>query len=311
MRKAVLLLLGFCTIGAPMALRGSESDSFAPRPLLLTPDEPPEIPMPERGLGAPLPPSPLDAAREAEALAPEEAPDPSLEAKRVNDLFHAVLRGDAATVAALLDEGVNPDSELPFPVREDLLPLFRKDFLHYYATVEKGLTPLMVAAARGHRDIAVLLLGKGAKINACTKRHRTTALWLAGYAGRVQVMQLLLGVQPGSVADLTVIEVDLGSQTVRVLRDGVPDEPAPISSGRKSFPTPTGEFVVTNKHRQWRSTLYHASMPFYLRLSCRDFGLHAGQLPGYPASHGCIRLNPKTAKALFEEIPIGTRVVIK
>ena len=307
----MLLLLGACSVGAPVALRSSESDSFAPRPLLLTPDDPPEIPMPERGLGAPLPESPLDAAREAEATATEEAPDASLENKRVNDLFHAVIQGDAAAVAALLDEGVDPDSQLPFPVQEDLLPLFRKDFLHYYATVERGLTPLMVASARGHREIAAVLLERGAALNARTKKHRTTALWLAGYAGQVPVMQLLLGVQPGSVADQTVIEVDLGSQTVRVLRDGLPGETAPISSGRKGFRTPTGEFVVTNKHRQWRSTLYHASMPFYLRLSCRDFGLHAGQLPGYPASHGCIRLNPKTAKALFEEIPIGARVVIE
>ena len=45
-----------------------------------------------------------------------------------------------------------------------------------------------------------------------------------------------------------------------------------ISTGRKGFATPTGEFVITDKYRDWTSTLYHASMPYFQRLSCSDFG---------------------------------------
>jgi lipoprotein-anchoring transpeptidase ErfK/SrfK len=52
-------------------------------------------------------------------------------------------------------------------------------------------------------------------------------------------------------------------------------------------------------------------MPFYLRLSCRDFGLHAGHLPGYPASHGCIRLRNKDAAEFFKQVPVGAKVVIR
>ena len=58
--------------------------------------------------------------------------------------------------------------------------------------------------------------------------------------------------------------------------------------------------------------MYHnASMPFFLRLSCSTVGLHAGVLPGYPASHGCVRLPSEVAKKLFQIIPRGTTVVIR
>jgi hypothetical protein len=57
--------------------------------------------------------------------------------------------------------------------------------------------------------------------------------------------------------------------------------------------------------------LYPAEMPFFLRLSCGDFGLHMGRLPGYPASHGCIRLPEKSARRLYASVPIGTLVEIQ
>ncbi|MBU3665735.1 MAG: L,D-transpeptidase [Chthoniobacterales bacterium] len=122
---------------------------------------------------------------------------------------------------------------------------------------------------------------------------------------------MLLGVKPDSEAARSLLEVDLAAQTARLSVDGTPAAPVPISSGRPSFPTPRGEFVITDKHRKWRSTIYPADMPFFMRLSCGDFGLHAGYLPGYPASHGCIRLNQEDAENFFKTVPIGTRVLIK
>lgn len=68
---------------------------------------------------------------------------------------------------------------------------------------------------------------------------------------------------------------------------------------------------MTNKYKMWKSSLYHAKMPYFLRLSCGDFGLHAGNLPGYPASHGCIRLPADKAQELFTLIPEGTLVEIE
>lgn len=106
------------------------------------------------------------------------------------------------------------------------------------------------------------------------------------------------------------IVVDLGSQRATLYRRNQLVMEMPISSGKKSHPTPTGQFLVTNKYKMWKSTLYHAKMPNFLRLSCGDFGLHAGNLPGYPASHGCIRLPSEMSKALFELAPEGTLVEI-
>lgn len=274
--------------------------------------------MPERAWGEPLPEDPVGAASAAlgemlNALTAPVSAQPAEEVTReqTRQLFTAIDDNDIDTVRSLLEAGLPADSVLTPPLNEDLLTRFRKDFLVYYVTKDSGLTPLMFAAGRGRLDIAILLLEHGAKRNARTSRHGTHALWLAGYAGHVSVEQLLLGVQPGSEADRTMVEIDLSSQTARLMLPDATEKVVPISSGKRRFATPKGEYVVTNKHRQWKSTLYGASMPFYLRLSSRDFGLHAGHLPGYPASHGCIRLHRKDAESFFNHIPVGTRVVIR
>lgn len=87
---------------------------------------------------------------------------------------------------------------------------------------------------------------------------------------------------------------------------------ASVSTGMKGHRTPTGEFSILQK-RQWhRSNLYsNAPMPFMQRLTWDGIALHAGQNPGYPASHGCIRLPYAFARELFELTQIGTLVSVK
>ena len=73
--------------------------------------------------------------------------------------------------------------------------------------------------------------------------------------------------------------------------------------------TPTGHFKVSEKDTTHISTIYHVSMPFYMRLS-RPFGMHAGYLPVYPASHGCIRMPKDKAALFFKNVIVGTSVRI-
>lgn len=114
---------------------------------------------------------------------------------------------------------------------------------------------------------------------------------------------------------------------------------SPISSGKKARQTPTGKFKITQKNKDHRSNLYGsfvdkkgrtvrsgvssridsapsgtrfvgAPMLYFQRLTDDGIGLHVGVLPGYPASHGCIRLPEDIARIFFEKTKLGTRVEI-
>ena len=85
---------------------------------------------------------------------------------------------------------------------------------------------------------------------------------------------------------------------------------SPVCTARKGMHTPTGEFEVSEKDTWQVSTIYHVSMPYYMRLSGEPFGMHAGYLPGYPASHGCVRMPKDKAAMFFKSVHIGTPVQI-
>lgn len=84
-----------------------------------------------------------------------------------------------------------------------------------------------------------------------------------------------------------------------------------ISSGRPGHETPTGAFTVSEKDVDHHSSLYdNAPMPYFMRLTDGGVGMHAGELPGYPASHGCVRLPFSMARELYHHVESGTRVEI-
>ena len=86
---------------------------------------------------------------------------------------------------------------------------------------------------------------------------------------------------------------------------------APVSTGRREYETPAGVYSILEKNREHYSNLYDdAAMPFMQRITWSGIALHAGDLPGYPASHGCIRLPHSVAEELFELTKIGMRVVV-
>ena len=108
-----------------------------------------------------------------------------------------------------------------------------------------------------------------------------------------------------------VLVVSIGKQTVTVYDDNKVIAKSPISSGMSGHPTPTGVFSILEKNRYHYSNLYGgAPMPFMQRVTNSGVAMHAGDLPGYPASHGCIRLPYRFAQSLFGITDVGARVII-
>jgi lipoprotein-anchoring transpeptidase ErfK/SrfK len=114
---------------------------------------------------------------------------------------------------------------------------------------------------------------------------------------------------------------------------------SPISSGKRARPTPQGSFHVLEKDKNHRSSIYGdfvdsagrivrrgvssridsapsgthyvgADMKWFMRLTDEGVGMHVGFLPGYPASHGCIRMPSVTAEMFYNHVKVGTPVVV-
>ncbi|WP_298090962.1 L,D-transpeptidase family protein [uncultured Sphingomonas sp.] len=115
---------------------------------------------------------------------------------------------------------------------------------------------------------------------------------------------------PGTPEALTVV-VSLPEQRAYVYRGSMMVAAATISSGKDGKDTPVGVFPILQKREVHRSNLYNdAPMPFMQRLTWDGVALHAGRNPGFPDSHGCIRLPAGFAKKLFAVTQVGSNVVV-
>jgi hypothetical protein len=86
---------------------------------------------------------------------------------------------------------------------------------------------------------------------------------------------------------------------------------APVSTGVTGRETPAGIFAVLEKDKDHHSTMYDdAWMPNMQRITWNGIALHGGPLPGYAASHGCVRMPYRFAEKLFDKTRIGMRVII-
>lgn len=236
--------------------------------------------------------------------------DSSLPPPEGQTLFHfAVARSCPETVRHLLDHGADPNEPFEPPVSAAFARHFPPGVMRWVLLKDLAARPIMVAAHNGDIPTARYLIKAGAKLNVRTK---IANLWPINFASRrsdVAMMRLLLGRDPRR--EDRRIEIRLSEQRARLYDgEGSPVFETSVSTGKQGFATPTGTYVITNKYRQWTSTLYDASMPFFQRLSCGDFGLHQGNVPGYPASHGCIRVPAGNAARLFSLTETGDRVTI-
>ena len=225
-------------------------------------------------------------------------------------LHLAVALGNLGIAELLLATGADPNVPCSQPVSEEFAGIIASDgFITWQLSKDRRIYPLMMAADAGSIEMIQLLMNAGARTDVYTGKYRH---WPIGFAARrknVKAMRALLGVDPEN--EERWIKVDLSAQQAWLYNaEGKTIFSTRLSSGKRGYRTKTGEFVITNKHRNWRSTVYNSSMPYFQRLSCGDFGFHGGYVPGYPASHGCIRLPNASASKLFKLTRMGDRVVI-
>lgn len=225
-------------------------------------------------------------------------------------LAWSIAAGQSKIFYKLLEMGADPDIRLQTPASDAFTAKVANEKFHYYLKQDGNISVLMMASALGEAGMVDALLLKGAQKNIRTTKHKTTAIYLAGVNRHSAIVQLLLGKSSKPEDQRYKIEVSLSKQKATIYKNGTAVLYAPISSGRKGFSTPKGTFVITNKYKDWVSTIYDSEMPYFLRLNCGPVGLHAGALPGYPASHGCIRLPYEKAREFYGTVDVGTIVSI-
>ncbi|WP_293838388.1 L,D-transpeptidase family protein [Sphingopyxis sp.] len=105
--------------------------------------------------------------------------------------------------------------------------------------------------------------------------------------------------------------VSTATQRATLYRNGIPIAITTVSTGRPDHRTPTGVFTILQRKVEHYSSIYdNAPMPYMQRLTWGGVALHGGNLPGYPASHGCIRLPHEFARLLYGVTRLGMTVII-
>ncbi len=146
------------------------------------------------------------------------------------------------------------------------------------------------------------------------------AAWsLGGAAVRAEMVEDASQLKPGqytwhperSPDGPVAIIVSIPDQLVFVYRNGIRIAVSTCSTGKPGHATPTGVFTILQKDKDHHSDEYdNAPMPNMNRLTWSGVALHAGNLPGYPASHGCVRLPLEFSALLFTVTHVGTAVII-
>jgi ankyrin repeat protein len=205
-----------------------------------------------------------------------------------------------------------PDTYLITPASREFRKLFRSALLEFYIRGSlKRITPLMAATCLDQKEVVLALLAKGANRYATTAPIKVFPVQLAAKRENVQMQQILIGVPWEDHKQERLFEVNLARQTVTYYKNRAVVKSSGLSSGRSTHPTLPGKFVITDKEKMHHSNLYaSAKMPFFQRFSCTAIGFHEGVVPGYPASHGCLRLPANVARLFFRESKVGDRVVI-
>jgi hypothetical protein len=177
------------------------------------------------------------------------------------------------------------------------------DYVHGFSVPERGSDKRRQVAGHARRAAlvlaaAALLAGRSEAMPSHQKKHRHGEA-----ANRAQAEKPPSGP--------LMIVVSIGSQHVSLYADGAFVARGPVSTGMHGHPTPVGVFSVIQKDRYHRSNIYSAApMPYMQRITWSGVAIHQGVLPGYPASHGCIRTSTDFAIRLWGTTKLGARVIV-
>jgi len=146
---------------------------------------------------------------------------------------------------------------------------------------------------------------------------------------------------PGNAKGNPLVRINLKQQRAKFYKGSTLVGISKISSGREGFGTPSGSYKILQKNADHISNIYGvwktpdgtivnddvdlrkqpvpppgliyegAAMPNFMRITQGGVGMHAGYIPGYPASHGCIRMPERMSRIFFENVSIGTPVIVE
>ena len=174
------------------------------------------------------------------------------------------------------------------------------------------------------------------RLTSSTTRYLTTGGEVVSKPSSVGIADTVSYWDGDGVSGSPSITIDLGEQKAFFYKDGRLVGVSMISSGREGYSTPAGNFKITQKNKDHVSNLYGdyidgggnvvvsnvgvkrdpkppgtsfrgAPMPYFMRFA-GGVGMHAGFLPGFPASHGCIRMPERMAEIFFANVSHGTPV---
>jgi len=213
----------------------------------------------------------------------------------------------------LIKQGAEVNEAVRRPLHSDFIEKFEEHGnLSYYLRKDSNVTPLMVAAGSHQLEAARLLLENGAKRYSYTRRNRTYPVTFAIRSENLPMAQLMLGREPETDGNYErKIVVNRSQQRARLYRNGELIYSTRCSTGKSGYRTPVGTFVITDKSRLRHSTIYGSAMPYFQRLSGSAVGMHQGYVPGYPVSHGCIRLPYTYAKKFYATTRVGDIIIVE
>jgi L,D-transpeptidase catalytic domain len=173
------------------------------------------------------------------------------------------------------------------------------------AGIERGFSATVLAAR------AVLASGVALAVLAFPCDRADAARMFGPAAQRAKLVAIEKHrPEPAPKGPLQII-ISIAEQKISIYSGDVLVARSVVSTGVPGHPTPMGVFTVIQKQRWHRSNLYSAApMPYMQRITWSGVAMHAGVLPGYPASHGCIRLTEDFALRLWQLTKLGNRVII-